>query len=547
MKSYLFLFFTVLAVIINYTYAEDKEICDLSVVSKCCSTCTEIKFQDYGVEDNEWCSIPYSCDENIKYDVIIDLEKEKGNIPYNLRRFTSLLYSTKYSINIKVDPSSEYEWDYYISNTEIINFVSKNFTDNGTIERFLFEGNNVGDAYVYFSLHSLVDGKDHIQATLTYSFSVKKRDRVNLPTIEYKKEKEIVIEEGTTYKLGKFEESGVPGWSIIVANNTVIQSKDIYNKNYPDIIKSPLDRKGYGWITLIEGKNVGTSKLYTIYYPYLAPYRIVEYSFKVVSAEDKCFTSINNLGYPCCEGCEILYTDDDGDWGVENEDWCGIPYHCTTDINIDKKLTVNQYSSIDLPIEHGGNTTFNFYNSDIVQDIYWDSNHVSIAGIKPGKSIILKSVNEKFENYEITVTESDEISIEKTFHIKPNTVKSLTLSSDMANDYKWRYEIENPKIIEIVQYIGGYYETYGNYTYKITSTSTGTTYIDFIYSQKNKGDLLKQRYIIVVDEKGGDEDINEINFRNCWSHRYGYPCCTKTNEVLYSDSDGDWGIENGEW
>jgi len=32
MKSYLFLFFTVLAVIINYTYAEDKEICDLSVV-----------------------------------------------------------------------------------------------------------------------------------------------------------------------------------------------------------------------------------------------------------------------------------------------------------------------------------------------------------------------------------------------------------------------------------------------------------------------------------------------------------------------------------
>jgi len=174
MKSYLFVIFTVLAVIVNYTYAEDKEICDHSVVSKCCSTCTEIQFQNYGVEDGEWCSIPYSCDEKINNDVIVVPEKE-GNIPKELRRFTSLLYSTKYSVNIKVDPSSEYEWDYQIEDTEIIDFVSKNVTDDGTVERFLFVGNNVGDTYVHFTLHSLVDGEDQIQATLTYSFSVKKR------------------------------------------------------------------------------------------------------------------------------------------------------------------------------------------------------------------------------------------------------------------------------------------------------------------------------------------------------------------------------------
>jgi len=30
------------------------------------------------------------------------------------------------------------------------------------------------------------------------------------------------------------------------------------------------------------------------------------------------------LGYKCCQGKNVIYTDNDGDWGVENGDWCGI-------------------------------------------------------------------------------------------------------------------------------------------------------------------------------------------------------------------------------
>jgi len=32
------------------------------------------------------------------------------------------------------------------------------------------------------------------------------------------------------------------------------------------------------------------------------------------------------LGWPCCSdsNAEVIYVDDDGDWGVENNDWCGI-------------------------------------------------------------------------------------------------------------------------------------------------------------------------------------------------------------------------------
>ncbi|OUM57494.1 Non-catalytic module family DOC2, partial [Piromyces sp. E2] len=33
----------------------------------------------------------------------------------------------------------------------------------------------------------------------------------------------------------------------------------------------------------------------------------------------------------------------------------------------------------------------------------------------------------------------------------------------------------------------------------------------------------------------------------CWSEKVGYPCCTKTKEVVFTDKDGDWGLENGDW
>ncbi|ORY21660.1 concanavalin A-like lectin/glucanase [Neocallimastix californiae] len=37
-----------------------------------------------------------------------------------------------------------------------------------------------------------------------------------------------------------------------------------------------------------------------------------------------CSSKITDLGYKCCSsGCQVVYTDDDGTWGVENEEWCG--------------------------------------------------------------------------------------------------------------------------------------------------------------------------------------------------------------------------------
>jgi len=38
----------------------------------------------------------------------------------------------------------------------------------------------------------------------------------------------------------------------------------------------------------------------------------------------ECPASITNQGYACSAvGCEVVYTDGDGEWGVENNEWCG--------------------------------------------------------------------------------------------------------------------------------------------------------------------------------------------------------------------------------
>jgi len=38
----------------------------------------------------------------------------------------------------------------------------------------------------------------------------------------------------------------------------------------------------------------------------------------------QCFSQNLNPSYPCCSGDKVVYTDSNGDWGVENGDWCGI-------------------------------------------------------------------------------------------------------------------------------------------------------------------------------------------------------------------------------
>ncbi|OUM64532.1 Non-catalytic module family DOC2 [Piromyces sp. E2] len=43
-----------------------------------------------------------------------------------------------------------------------------------------------------------------------------------------------------------------------------------------------------------------------------------------------CPSKIISQGYSCCQNdnCKVQYIDDDGKWGVENREWCGLSYDC---------------------------------------------------------------------------------------------------------------------------------------------------------------------------------------------------------------------------
>lgn len=54
-----------------------------------------------------------------------------------------------------------------------------------------------------------------------------------------------------------------------------------------------------------------------------------------------------SLGYSCCKGCEVSYTDGDGDWGYENGNWCGIPKSCNNTPPKTDSCTTSGYACCD--------------------------------------------------------------------------------------------------------------------------------------------------------------------------------------------------------
>jgi len=51
-------------------------------------------------------------------------------------------------------------------------------------------------------------------------------------------------------------------------------------------------------------------------------------------SDDSCFSVA--LGYKCCEKCKVVYSDEDGDWGVEKNRWCGIKDICASPVVIEE-------------------------------------------------------------------------------------------------------------------------------------------------------------------------------------------------------------------
>jgi len=56
------------------------------------------------------------------------------------------------------------------------------------------------------------------------------------------------------------------------------------------------------------------------------------------------------LGYPCCNSCNEVYSDSDGSWGIENDDWCGIRYSCFSRVDIEEPVVIEDPNVIEDPV-----------------------------------------------------------------------------------------------------------------------------------------------------------------------------------------------------
>jgi len=45
-------------------------------------------------------------------------------------------------------------------------------------------------------------------------------------------------------------------------------------------------------------------------------------------------TCSQKYGYKCCSHCHSIYSDNDGLWGAEDDDWCVIPDQCKTEYEV---------------------------------------------------------------------------------------------------------------------------------------------------------------------------------------------------------------------
>ncbi|ORX45558.1 hypothetical protein BCR36DRAFT_585585 [Piromyces finnis] len=236
----------------------------------------------------------------------------------------------------------------------------------------------------------------------------------------------------------------------------------------------------------------------------------------VISKASACIPDCwaEKLGFKCCENedLKVEYTDENGDWGVENGDWCGI-------------LRVNPYVNC-LPAPKTTTTTKTAAptTSNVPNCQFY--NCISITSI--GEDGTLYSKNDHGTCKMNLKDSSCKRSIE--YYAKP-VLLGYPLCKEKHED-------------DLVRDEDGYWAIEdGNWCGVQVCPRCEVESID------------KYGNIWGTDGANGnkcivDKESSECNYTlqtTCRSAKVGYKCCKETTEVVARDSLGFWGVENGQW
>ena len=91
--------------------------------------------------------------------------------------------------------------------------------------------------------------------------------------------------------------------------------------------------------------------------------------------------------------------------------------------------------------------------------------------------------------------------------------------------------------------------------YRLTKNSTSTAEPSSCWATKLGYPCCKNIAAVIYTDSDGSWGAENgewcgivKNSSSCWSHQLGYKCCSsQCSQVIYHDNDGDWGAEDGEW
>jgi len=234
----------------------------------------------------------------------------------------------------------------------------------------------------------------------------------------------------------------------------------------------------------------------------------------VISKASACIPDCwaEKLGFPCCTGNapEVEFTDENGNWGIENNNWCGILVY---DHNLRCAPTEPEPEpeKKEEPVKQEKIRDCSFYNCISITSIGEDGTLYGNSEFgKCRMDLEDRTCKVRVEKYSKAALLGYDICKEQ--------------HNDLLQDEDGYWAMENGKWCGIQKCPRCEYDSIDEY-----GLLWGT---DGINGNK-----------CLLD----DGDCAYTVLTKCRSAKLGYPCCKETKDVVSVDETGFWGIENGKW
>lgn len=225
-------------------------------------------------------------------------------------------------------------------------------------------------------------------------------------------------------------------------------------------------------------------------------------------------------------------------------------------------VSLHSYSPYNFALNNGPGAVSNFYDGS---EIDWVMNTINQRFISRNIPVILGEFGAMNRNNEPDRARWAEYYIKKATAIG---VPCVLWDNGYFEGTGERFGVINRETLQIVypDLIKGLMKGLGNKAITTTRVRTTTTTTSPVQTNHNDNSCFSVRLgykccnncnVAYTDNDGkwgvengewcGIKDNCNNTSDNCWSEKLGYPCCQNTNNVVYTDNDGKWGVENNNW